>query len=334
VHGCPYALPSSERGEDGNDANASAASKNAQMEQAVKLLREAVRLDPDAGESCRALKGAIKSQRLLLSARESVATRKFEAALEQYVPCCLLSRACCIAHSDRVGELLCRQHSFVCSASLMSSATRTRLPDSLRYTECLQHADAPKMCPLHAVLLAERATCHLRLKHHQECLKDCAGALYAQDDNKAAWLTRGSALHALGRHEEALEDMRKLAEMCGSDTVVQHRLEKADFEVRKRKRADYYEVLQVKKVSTEIELKAAYKMRALEWHPDKHVDKPKDEQKAAEERFKAIGEALEVLTDPMKRQLYDEGYDKSAIDERVSRAQRAAREDGRGHHHH
>lgn len=44
-------------------------------------------------------------------------------------------------------------------------------------------------------------------------------------------------------------------------------------------------------------------------------------------------QALEVLTDPFKRQLYDEGYDKEAIEERVAAAQRAAHEHKPRHHH-
>lgn len=60
-------------------------------------------------------------------------------------------------------------------------------------------------------------------------------------------------------------------------------------------------------------------------HPDKHAGKPAEEQKKIEENFKLLGQALEILSDPMKRQLYDEGYDKEAIDERVQAAQRVRR---------
>ena len=49
---------------------------------------------------------------------------------------------------------------------------------------------------------AERAAARVRLHDYDGALKDCAIALYAQDDCLPAWLTRASALHGLGRHGE------------------------------------------------------------------------------------------------------------------------------------
>ena len=74
-----------------------------------------------------------------------------------------------------------------------------------------------------------------------------------------------------------------------------------------------------------MEIKAAYKKRALECHPDKHSDGGDAARAAAEAEFKALGEALEVLDDDFKRKLYNEGYDKAAIEERVQAADRAAK---------
>lgn len=63
---------------------------------------------------------------------------------------------------------------------------------------------------------------------------------------------------------------------------------------------DYYKILGVgKNVSTE-EIKKAYRKLAAKYHPDKN---PGD--KTAEEKFKDINEAKEVLTDPEKRKMYD-----------------------------
>ena len=64
---------------------------------------------------------------------------------------------------------------------------------------------------------------------------------------------------------------------------------------------DYYEVLEVSKTATPEEIKKAYRKKAIQYHPDKN---PGD--KEAEEKFKEAAEAYEVLSDPQKRQRYDQ----------------------------
>ena len=58
-------------------------------------------------------------------------------------------------------------------------------------------------------------------------------------------------------------------------------------------------------------------------HPDKHTESAEATAKA-EAHFKLLGEALEILADDFTRRLYNEGYDKEAIAERVAAANRAA----------
>ncbi|CEM18629.1 unnamed protein product [Vitrella brassicaformis CCMP3155] len=67
---------------------------------------------------------------------------------------------------------------------------------------------------------------------------------------------------------------------------------------------DYYKILGVNKDATETDLKKAYRKLAMKWHPDKHTDAAA--KKKAEEMFKDIAEAYDVLSDKEKRQIYDQ----------------------------
>jgi molecular chaperone DnaJ len=64
---------------------------------------------------------------------------------------------------------------------------------------------------------------------------------------------------------------------------------------------DYYEVLEISKDATAEEIKKAYRKKALRYHPDKNPD-----DKEAEEKFKEAAEAYEVLSNPEKKQRYDQ----------------------------
>lgn len=64
---------------------------------------------------------------------------------------------------------------------------------------------------------------------------------------------------------------------------------------------NYYDILGVPKGAPEKDVKSAYRRLARKWHPDANLENPK----AAEEKFKEIQEAYEVLGDPEKRRKYD-----------------------------
>ena len=95
---------------------------------------------------------------------------------------------------------------------------------------------------------------------------------------------------------------------------------------------DYYDVLDVARDASEAEIKKAYRQKAKELHPDRNPEN----RKQAEEQFKRIAEAYEVLSDPQKRAQYDryghagpdQGFTFDASD--FHRAREAYREFGFG----
>ena len=64
---------------------------------------------------------------------------------------------------------------------------------------------------------------------------------------------------------------------------------------------DYYETLNLSKNASESEIKKAYRKLAIKYHPDKNPG-----NSAAEQNFKEAAEAYEILSNPQKRQQYDQ----------------------------
>ena len=65
---------------------------------------------------------------------------------------------------------------------------------------------------------------------------------------------------------------------------------------------DYYEILGISRDASPEETKKAYRRLAIKYHPDRNPDNSKE----AEEKFKEVSEAYKILSDPEKRQIYDQ----------------------------
>ena len=63
---------------------------------------------------------------------------------------------------------------------------------------------------------------------------------------------------------------------------------------------EYYDILGISKNATVNDIKKSYRKLAIKFHPDKNPGNSE-----AEEKFKQISEAYEVLSDPKKREIYD-----------------------------
>ena len=77
---------------------------------------------------------------------------------------------------------------------------------------------------------------------------------------------------------------------------------------------DYYEALGVSKNASDAEIKTAYRKQALKWHPDRN------KSTGANEKFKEVTKAFEILSDPKKKEMYDQ-YGENAFNRNQSSQQ-------------
>ncbi|KAI1502683.1 hypothetical protein F5X99DRAFT_149229 [Biscogniauxia marginata] len=153
-------------------------------------------------------------------------------------------------------------------------------------------------------LLQNRALCRLKLKQYAEAVADCDRAISLDPHYMKARKTKANALGQAEKWEDAVREWKSIQELDPEDRSIAKEIRKAELELKKSQRKDYYKILGVPKDADDNAIKKAYRKLAIIHHPDKNRD-----DEAAAERFKDIGEAYETLSDPQKRARYDSGDD-------------------------
>ncbi|KAI9473915.1 MAG: hypothetical protein EXX96DRAFT_579850 [Benjaminiella poitrasii] len=153
-------------------------------------------------------------------------------------------------------------------------------------------------------LYSNRAAVLQKQKKFEEALLDCNKAIELDSEFYKAYSRRAGCYMETEQYEEAVNDYRKLTEVDGSNREYHNLLRKAELELKKAQRKDYYKILGLSKSATETEIKKAYRKLALQYHPDKN-----DGDAKAEARFKEVGEAYAILSDSEKKARYDSGAD-------------------------
>jgi len=160
-----------------------------------------------------------------------------------------------------------------------------------KYSEALEIDPTNK--GTNSKILQNRALCRIKLKLYDDAIADCDRALSLDPEYTKARKTKANALAGAEKWEDAVREWKALAEKEPDDRTIHKELKRAEMELKKSKRKDYYKILGVNKDVDDKEIKKAYRRLAVVHHPDKN---PGDE--AAEARFKDIGEAYETLSDP------------------------------------
>ncbi|KAI8634724.1 hypothetical protein F5Y19DRAFT_122182 [Xylariaceae sp. FL1651] len=153
-------------------------------------------------------------------------------------------------------------------------------------------------------LLQNRALCRLKLKQYDQAVADCERAISLDPTYMKARKTKANAYGQAEKWEDAVREWKRIQELDPEDRSIVKEIRKAELELKKSQRKDYYKILGIAKDSDDATIKKAYRKLAIIHHPDKNRD-----DEGAAERFKDIGEAYETLSDPQKRARYDSGED-------------------------
>ena len=103
-------------------------------------------------------------------------------------------------------------------------------------------------------------------------------------------------------------DYQKVKQKEPSFPGIDNLIQQAKKEEKISKKRDYYKILGVDRNANENEIKKAYKKLAIKWHPDKN-NQSEEAQKLAEKTFRDINDAYSVLSDPKKKNMFDNGMD-------------------------
>uniref|UniRef100_A0A8C5CFR8 DnaJ homolog subfamily C member 7-like n=1 Tax=Gadus morhua TaxID=8049 RepID=A0A8C5CFR8_GADMO len=174
------------------------------------------------------------------------------------------------------------------------------------YTEAL--TIDPNNIKTNAKLYCNRGTAGVKLTKLDQAIEDCTSAIKLDPTYIKAYLRRAQCYTDTEQYDDAVRDYEKVYQ---TEKTKEHKqlLKAAQLELKKSKRKDYYKVLGIGKNATDDEIKKAYRKRALMHHPDRHSAATTEVQKEEEKKFKEVGEAFTVLSDPKKKCRYDSGHD-------------------------
>ncbi|XP_053988998.1 dnaJ homolog subfamily C member 7 [Hylaeus anthracinus] len=174
------------------------------------------------------------------------------------------------------------------------------------YTEAL--SIDPQNIVTNAKLHFNKATVATKLGLLTESVAECTKALQLDANYLKALLRRAASYMELKEYEEAVHDLEKACKMDKSRDNKRLLME-AKFALKASKRKDYYKILGIDKNASTDDIKKAYRKRAMVHHPDRHPNVTEREKREQEKKFKEVGEAYGILSDPKKRSRYDNGHD-------------------------
>ena len=174
------------------------------------------------------------------------------------------------------------------------------------YTKTLEFD--PKNKKFNSLILANRALCYQKLNKNTEALRDSNQSIKLNPFYARGYVKRGNVYMELKMYEDARNDFQKAKEIDPSVKDIEGYLNDAKKQAEKARKRDYYAILGIDRNATESEIKKAYKKMAMKYHPDRNCES-EETKKMAEKKFIDVNDAYNVLSDPKKKNMYDQGID-------------------------
>lgn len=180
-----------------------------------------------------------------------------------------------------------------------------------KYQECVDKAKqilGTEPSEREYILKANSFLCHCNHKagHIKDGFSACDTVLAIDPDNVDAIIDKAETYLTNEEYDEAIRLFQDAQNKDQDSRRIQEGMNRAQKLKKQSMRRDYYKILGVKRTASKKQILKAYKKLAMKYHPDKYEG---DDKKMAEKKFIDIAAAKEVLTDPDKRNQFDNGED-------------------------
>ncbi|KAK2144538.1 hypothetical protein LSH36_748g01016 [Paralvinella palmiformis] len=153
---------------------------------------------------------------------------------------------------------------------------------------------------------SHKCHCYAKNQKASEAFAACNRVLDVDSENVEAMCDRAEAYLTNEQYDEAIQDYKSALDIDNNYRRAKDGLQRAEKLLKQSKKRDYYKILGVKRNARKKDIIKAYRKMAAQWHPDRYKG---DEKAMAEKKFIDIAAAKEVLTDPEKREKFDNGED-------------------------
>ena len=198
------------------------------------------------------------------------------------------------------------------------------------YTHLLKPQWCPKLAKIYrAKLFLNRAISYTKLEKYENAIQDFTEAIKLELTYVKAYMLRASAyIKSQNDLEKAVHDYEKVKEILSEEqyqarisiildadqqkllvTEVNEKLKETQSKSprpnERRQSIEYYKLLDLETNATDVEIRKAFRKMALKFHPDRHSEN--NDKLKAQQVFREITTAYEVLSDPSRRKRYDSG---------------------------